>query len=359
MTVPSVSAAFAYDVSAIQKLKYTASQQSDGGVHKVAQQFEAMFIKEMLSSMRAAIPQSHLLGDSTVDKQYQDMMDAQWSQTLAQRGMGLADMLEKQLIGHVGGADAHSDGQAGSAPKIAQATPRALAPSESLASIRAQREAAMPASPQKIAAAARETAPIIDPARAGRAPLLSFGDAPLDSDLAPAHVRDFVQRLQAPAAMAAGRTGLSARLILAQAALETGWGRHEITTDNGAPSFNVFNIKADGWDGAATEVVTHEYADGAMRATRAGFRVYDSYDQAFSDYARLIDSSPRYAAARRADTPEAAARALQDGGYATDPDYADKLVAVMKSIPAEVPGGLFADAGGAVVDMASPSGPLI
>ncbi|KEZ78027.1 flagellar assembly peptidoglycan hydrolase FlgJ [Salinisphaera hydrothermalis] len=361
MTPDAASGAFAYDVSAIDKLKYTAKKQADGGVHEASKQFEAMFIKQMLSAMRKAIPKSHLLGDSSADKQYQDMMDAQWSQTMAQRGMGLAKMLDKQLTGHAAPSGARIDSQAAAAaPKIAQATPRALAPSESLASIKAQREAAAQAAKSAAATANSDSAPLIaEPPNAG-APLLALADTPTDSDpVTPGHVRDFVQRLEAPAQLAARRTGLSPRLILAQAALETGWGRHEITTDSGAQSFNVFNIKADGWNGPSTDVTTHEYADGAMQSTKAGFRVYDSYNQAFSDYARLIDSSPRYAAARQAATPEAAARALQNGGYATDPGYADKLVAVMNSIPASQPGGLFAEGGTPVVDMTSNSGPLV
>ncbi len=360
MAADATSGAFAYDVSAIDKLKYTASKQSDGGVHQAAKQFEALFIKQMLSSMRKAIPQSHLLGDSPARKQYQDMMDAQWSQTLAQRGMGLAKMLDKQLIGHGGGHSGIESQATAAAPQIARAKPRPLAPSESLASIQAQRDVAAQVSSRAASAGTRDTAPIVDATRDAGAPLLSFGDALAATGPASTeHVRDFVNRLEAPAAMAAHRTGLPSRLILAQAALETGWGRHEITADGGAQSFNVFNIKADGWNGASTSVATHEYAGGTMQATQAGFRVYDSYDQAFSDYARLIDSSPRYAAARQAATPEAAARALQDGGYATDPNYADKLVSVMQSIPASQRGGLFAGAGGTVVDMASDSGPLV
>lgn len=361
MTPDATSGAFAYDVSAIDKLKYTATKQADGGVHEASKQFEAMFIKQMLSAMRKAIPKSHLLGDSPADKQYQDMMDAQWSQTMAQRGMGLAKMLDKQLTGHAAHAGAHIDSQAAAAaPKIAHATPQALAPSESLASIKAQREAAAQAAKRAAATANRDSAPMVAETPNTGAPLLALADTSSDSNrVTSQHVRDFVHRLEAPARLAARRTGLSPRLILAQAALETGWGRHEITTDNGTKSFNVFNIKADGWNGPSTDVATHEYADGAMQSTKAGFRVYNSYDQAFSDYARLIDSSPHYAAARQAATPEAAARALQNGGYATDPRYADKLVAVMKSIPASEHGGLFADRGAQIVDMNAESSPLV
>ncbi|WP_423821828.1 flagellar assembly peptidoglycan hydrolase FlgJ [Salinisphaera sp. SPP-AMP-43] len=355
-----VSSAFALDVNAVSKLKYSANKHDGQGVHKAAQQFEAMFIKQMLSSMRDAIPKSDLLGDSSANKQYQDMMDGQWSQTLAKRGMGLADMLTQQLTGQSGGASAAAASAAApdQVATIAKADPKPLAASDSLAAIQAQREAAAASKPSAAGDAMRDGGPLV--ASRG-APILSLGaagasDAPLDD--AAGYVRDFVDRLGTAADGAASKTGLSSRLILAQAALETGWGRHETTTESGQPSHNVFNIKSTGWDGASTEITTHEFAQGAMQRTRAGFRVYDSYEQAFDDYARLINDSPRYAPARDADSPEAAARALQAGGYATDPNYADKLVSVMDRIPASQRGGLFADSAGAVVDLNAQSRPI-
>ncbi|RJS95167.1 flagellar assembly peptidoglycan hydrolase FlgJ [Salinisphaera sp. Q1T1-3] len=349
--------AMAYDVSGLDKLKYTAAHKPDAGRHEAAKQFEAMFIKQMLSNMRKAIPLSHLLGDSSASKQYQDMMDAQWSQTLAQRGIGLATMLEKQLGGAgATSASAPRETDLANASGVPEAKPRALAPSESLAAIEAQRAAS---GQNHASMTGHETAPVVGMSQSPAEPLFALDDVRdvFDNALSP-KVRAFVDQLGGPARMAAGRTGLSPQLILAQAALETGWGRHEITTDSGQPSFNVFNIKSTGWDGATAQVTTHEYTDGTKQATRAGFRVYDSYDQAFSDYARLINDSPRYAAAREAATPDAAARALQDGGYATDPAYADKLVSVMKSLPASHTPGLFSDSHGPIVDMSATGNPL-
>ncbi|MBK1618368.1 flagellar assembly peptidoglycan hydrolase FlgJ [Lamprobacter modestohalophilus] len=146
----------------------------------------------------------------------------------------------------------------------------------------------------------------------------------------PAHVQAFLQPLVAPAQAASRKTGVPAELILAQAALETGWGRHQIRTDDGRNSHNLFGIKAGRhWQGATAAVTTHEYYNGQRTRIKDQFRVYDSYEAAFTDYGRLISRSPRYAAVGTAPTAEQAARALQAGGYATDPAYADKLIKIM------------------------------
>lgn len=347
------SGAFALNVNALTQLKQTAHEKPDAGLRQAARQFEAQFIKQMLSAAREATPESGLL-NSTAQNQYRDMMDAQWSQTLAQRGMGLADMLVQQLGGHGGPA-------AATEPAVAdKMAPKPLAPSKSLAAIKAQRTAARADGPGS--ARPHDSGPLFGNQRTA-APLVSLNasvdNAGSDRKVA-SYVHSFVNLLSAPAERVARKTGLPKRLVLAQAALETGWGRHEIMTHSGSSSFNVFNIKSGGWDGASTDAATREFTDGAMRKTRDGFRVYHSYDQAFSDYARLINSSPRYAAARQASSPEAAAQALQDGGYATDPNYADKLVAIMRALPEpSAQGGLFADLGGPVVDMNGHGGPIL
>ncbi|MEA3639797.1 MAG: flagellar assembly peptidoglycan hydrolase FlgJ [Lamprobacter sp.] len=153
----------------------------------------------------------------------------------------------------------------------------------------------------------------------------------------PAHVQAFLQPLLAPAEAASRRTGVPAELILAQAALETGWGRHQIRTADGRNSHNLFGIKAGSqWQGPTAEVTTHEYFNGQRTRIRDQFRVYDSYEAAFIDYGRLISRSPRYAAVSTAPNAAQAARALQAGGYATDPAYADKLIKIMGHFDGEV-----------------------
>lgn len=342
----------AYDVASLKRLKYSAAGQADGGRHEAARQFEAVFLQQMLASMRKAIPQSHLLGDSAGHGQAQDMLDAQWAQTLSERGMGLAPVLERQLGGPAQAkAPIAEPAVVEQGSKASADAPRALAASDSLSAIREQRAMAA-------RAATHDSPPLVElSTSAGAAqPLLAF-EAERGTGAPAPHVAAFVARLQAPAAQAAARTGLSSRLILAQAALETGWGRHETQTATGQPSHNVFNIKATGWQGETTRVATHEYRNGRAEATREGFRVYDSYDQAFADYARLIDTAPRYAPARAASSPTSAARALQDAGYATDPNYADKLVAIMQHLDTgHTAGGLFASGAGTLIDLNASAG---
>nr|WP_236851756.1 glucosaminidase domain-containing protein [Candidatus Sodalis pierantonius] len=127
---------------------------------------------------------------------------------------------------------------------------------------------------------------------------------------------------------------LTARGVgLAQAALESGWGARKIRTAHGAPSHNLFGIKADaGWRGESTQITTTEWVDGVMQKVKAKFRVYASYGEALRDYTRLLTENTRYRRVMQASTPEQAARSLQSSGYATDPHYADKLITIIAQL---------------------------
>lgn len=361
------SAQFALSVQSISKLKYTARQSPETGLKKTAQQFEALFLQNMLEAMRSAMPKSGLL-HSNRSEMYTALMDRQWAQTLAERGIGLADMMVEQLDRVVPGDSSKAEDNAGARTLagIPLADPRTLAPSKPLADIEAE--------PGQADTASVNAHPPLMAAQHGAEPLIALsGDAqPLIGrqiaaatsyarklDLLPDHVSAFLDKM-APAARDASRaSGIPERLILAQAALETGWGRHEITSDDGRPSYNAFNIKATGWAGDAARVATTEFANGRAHQTQAEFRVYQSYDHAFSDYVRLLTESPRYQPVLNAPTPEAAARQLQACGYATDPDYADKLISIMAQIPKstareadplfdrQAAGALFGDSAGA------------
>jgi flagellar protein FlgJ len=160
-------------------------------------------------------------------------------------------------------------------------------------------------------------------------PSTPTGGAATDAD-APGQ---FVQRYAGAARQAAQASGVPAVVILAQAALETGWGQHQPVGADGAPGHNLFGIKAGaGWSGASAEASTREFIAGRWAQARETFRSYASDAASFVDHARLLATSPRYAAVRNAVTPEGAARALQASGYATDPGYADKLIGVMRQI---------------------------
>jgi flagellar protein FlgJ len=137
----------------------------------------------------------------------------------------------------------------------------------------------------------------------------------------------FVQRHSEVAERVAQTSGIPASFMIGQAGHETGWGKHQIKMKDGSPSFNLFGIKAGpGWTGKVAKITTTEYVNGEAKKTVANFRAYDSYEDSFKDYARLISDTPRYAKAReQTGSVQAYAIGLQRAGYATDPQYADKL----------------------------------
>lgn len=381
MSVQDTGSQFALDMQGLNRLKHTARQDPSQGVRGAAEQFEALFIQMMLKSMRDTIPESGLMESQATDL-YQSMLDQQWSQVMASRGIGLADKLVAQLErgGMVPGQEQRGSAVDELIAGIPRGAPRPL--QDALLGEEADSEtppAAVPGTPgepESQGAKAAETAPasfmealeaspagfmgelaaqplaaapssrepqardvqsrVADGERTpGALPGARAEQAPsrTDSGQVPAHVQAFVDKLEGPARAASRQTGVPAELILAQAALETGWGRHEIATAEGRNSHNLFGIKAGSrWQGPTTEVVTHEYLNGQRTRMTDTFRVYGSFEESFTDYARLISDNPRYAGVVSAGSAEQAARALQAGGYATDPAYADKLIAVMGTL---------------------------
>jgi flagellar protein FlgJ len=148
-----------------------------------------------------------------------------------------------------------------------------------------------------------------------------------------ARTQAFVSTLWPAAVSASRKTGIPPQFLLAQAALETGWGRQEPRLADGRPSYNLFGIKAgSGWSGAVAEASTTEYgANGQELRVVERFRAYASYAEAFDDYARLVSTQPRYAQVLGARDAASFAQGLQSAGYATDPAYADKLMRVIGS----------------------------
>ena len=322
-----------------RRLQHTARVDPEAGVDGAAQQFEALFIQMMMKSMREATPTSGLMNSSATDT-YQSMLDQQWSQVMASRGMGLADVLVEQLERQ--GAISKSEPAANADQElqaliagIPRGTPRILDDSFSV-DPGATGTTSSQGSGQFLAE--------LEAIRQGVEKGNTVDESALNQreQAASGHVDQFMQTLAAPAQAASATTGVPAELILAQAALETGWGRHEIATRNGNNSHNLFGIKAGShWQGETTDIVTHEYINGRRTPVVDTFRVYESFEHAFTDYASLISNNPRYAGVVQAPSAEQAAQELQRGGYATDPRYADKLVAVMKSMGPHNAGGDF------------------
>ena len=268
----SGAAGLAIDAQSLTALKRQAKDAPQEATRKAATQFEALFMGMLLKSMRETLPGSDPLSSESA-KTYTGMLDTQLSQKLADKGLGLADMIVKHL------------------ERSQSKTPTAeISP----------------------ASAAATTAGGVSPAAATPA-----AGTP----------QDFVTRMRSQAQEAARTLGVPADFIVGQAALETGWGKHEIKQADGSPSFNLFGIKAGAnWTGRVAEVSTTEYVDGVARKTTAKFRAYDSYEASFKDYSQLITKSPRYAQAiQQTGSALAFASSLQKAGYATDPDYAAKL----------------------------------
>ena len=315
MSVPSVdmSSKFALDTKGMGELKQAAKAGSPEALKSAATQFEAMFINMMMKSMRDATPQDELTG-SEQSKMFTGMLDQQMSQNMAKRGVGLADMLIRQLSSQASGAQGAGLGDA------------ALGQQKAALSIGGDQNVrfsnAMPE--------ARNARELISTPGALLAPS-NVTHAAGGRVQAP-HVRAFQQKLAGHAEEAERVTGIPAKFMISQAALETGWGKREIRNQDGSSANNLFGIKAGpGWKGKVALAVTTEYVNGVPQTRTEKFRAYDSYADSFKDYAKLITNNPRYDKVL-ANAKDAAgfAHGLQQAGYATDPQYAAKLSKIIK-----------------------------
>ena len=269
---PDNSASLAMDVKSLARLRLDAKQNAPKALQDTARQFEALFLNMMIKSMRQASP----TGESSAGQDaqmYTSMLDQQLSQTMARRGIGLADYLLRQM-------------------KPAQTS--------------------MP-----VPVAAQPVAAVLQPGQ-------------------PSVAQKFQTQMTAHAQEAAQLTGLPAAFILGQAALESGWGRRQIVAADGAPSHNLFGIKAGAsWHGKVAETMTTEYVGGVPKKVLQKFRAYDSYADAFRDYAALLRRSPRYEKViANGQTLTGFSEGLQKAGYATDPNYANKLSRVIQQVRA-------------------------
>ncbi|MDR6536842.1 flagellar assembly peptidoglycan hydrolase FlgJ [Variovorax soli] len=307
---------FALDVQGVDALRRTVRGSPEEGLKQVSRQFEALFMNMVLKSMRQAVPQSGLL-DSQNEKLYLSMFDQQLTQNLSGRGVGLAEAMLAQLSRSLASAAPEGEGQ----PEGLSLAPPAGFALKPQAGIPLGSAPTMP-----------PVAPV--PQRGADLSLYqSNGDRPAPATVASlqGQVDGFVNRMGASAQAASEASGVPAPLILAQAALESGWGKREIRADDGTQSYNLFGIKADrGWKGPVVETTTTEYVDGEPQKVRAKFRAYGSYEEAFTDYAKFITRNPRYANVLATDDPAEAAHGLQKAGYATDPQYGQKLVRIMQ-----------------------------
>jgi flagellar protein FlgJ len=297
----------AADVRGLDVLRRASRDNSPEALKAAAKQFEAMFLQVVIKSMREASPGDELFGGQE-SKMYQDMLDQQWAQVMTEGGgTGLAKVLERQLAANAGSADTSK--------------PVDLKPLSEAGLFSGL--AMMPPTPAR-SAADRQT--LQGGAAASAIAGLAAEQPPVSGANVPTHARAFVERVW-PAALSASRaTGIPAQFLVAQAALETGWGRAELGAADGSPSHNLFNIKAgSSWPGQTVTVSASEFIDGRWTKQEDAFRSYGSYEESFADYARLLLNQPRYARVVGAQDASSFAQGLQQSGYATDPMYAAKL----------------------------------
>jgi len=267
-----INAGLALDARGLDALKLQAKRNPEQALKAVSQQFEAVFLHTLLKTMREATPQDGPM-DSDQTRAYTSMLDQQMAQSLSAKGIGLAEVMLRQLT-------------------------------RNRAAVTGAQSATTPAAstgPQGVQAGAARTG------------------------------QDFLLRMKDYALAASDATGIPARFLLGQAALESGWGKREIRAADGSQSFNLFGIKAGrSWSGPTVQAMTTEYVDGAPRKTMQTFRAYASYAESFNDYASLMQGSRRYAAVLNQTDSAGFARGLQRAGYATDPQYAEKLTRILE-----------------------------
>ena len=389
------------DLNRLNNLK-VGDRESDSNMRKVAQEFESLFLNEMLKSMRSA---NEVLGkdnplNTPAAKQYQEMYDQQLSVTLSRQGggIGLADVLMRQMSKNKSAVPGEAPASTAltAEAKAATQTPAvattdspfvrsngqralwasrvAVAPSTGLGAhqndmaLLNQRRLALPTKLTDRLLAG--IVPSADPARAtintqsvpertsasmdavlkgSRQPMVSasgaqgqmqvYGRAMAQPPLAPAKKAfespdAFVATMLPMAQQAADRIGVDPLYLVAQAALETGWGKSVMRQQDGSSSHNLFGIKATGsWQGAQARAITSEFKGGQMVKETADFRSYDSYQDSFHDLVTLLQSNNRYKEVlSAADKPEQFVRELQKAGYATDPEYASKISQIAKQM---------------------------
>lgn len=277
------------DFKGLQRLREQAQDDSNKALPEVAKQFEAIFLQSMLKSMRLG---QHFLDESSPfrgkdTETFQDMLDGQYAAKISSgSGIGLGSMLTKQLS-HM--------------PKSVAVKPSAI------------------------------ENPIMPTMTAAKPPLTMLPPTP---EMKPAaetqSIDEFVKSIWPYARQAASAIGLDPKLLVAQAALETGWGHFVAKDADGSSSHNLFNIKSNGRKSAdSVDIKTTEYVANTPIKTRASFKKYSSIEHSFKDYVSLIKDNERYGQAlANANDPQRFVHEMHDAGYATDPHYADKILSI-------------------------------
>lgn len=318
-----------FDLNGLNNIRQQSNQADQASkkaaLKEAAQQFESIFMQMLLKSMRSA--QEVLESDSPFNSQstkfYRDMQDQQMALDMANKGtLGLAELIERQLGGGDGTFTPRSvirtDNQVPQAqkltPSVAQLAEKFLSSADQSSDKVSNNRQANTDIPLTKANATEKTS---------SAPAPQF-DQP----------KDFVSALTEPAKQVERQLGVPFQVVIAQAALETGWGQKIIKNSDGSSSNNLFNIKADSrWAGAKAQKDTLEFEQGRLVKKNEPFRVYNNISESVNDYVNFLSSGTRYQdALAKPDNVEHFLQGLQKAGYATDPNYADKILGTLKSV---------------------------
>jgi peptidoglycan hydrolase FlgJ len=315
MTLPIVDSSSIADTGNLTALQQAAAAHNPQALKEAARQFESLFTGMVLKSMREANFGDSLFGSDQEDM-YQDMYDDQIASEISKgRGLGLADALVQQL--RRSGLPGTTQGTSGTSASSGSSGSTGSSGGTTGAPGTAASSAAGGATTRASSSASATTASSTASSCPGTAQQLQFA-----------------QSVWPEAQQAAKQLGVSPVSLVAQAALETNWGRSMPRTAGGSTSNNLFGIKAGAsWGGSSVQNTTQEYDSGTATAVKAQFRSYSSAGQCFQDYVSLLQSNPRYASALgTGNDTQAFGTALQNGGYATDPAYASKLGAVANTL---------------------------
>lgn len=326
------------DFSSFEPMRKAARENSPEAVHAVAKKLEGVFLNMMMSSMREAnqlFSEDSLLSSKDV-RFYQQMLDQQLSVTLSEgKGIGLADAIKRQI------EEIHSrrydPNQQASESKDQGVEPANNSAPANLGAISIERYRVMAVPAKKIMTP-------LEPIHFDQSePDLVLGKTQKVSEFAPISPQDFVEKITPYAKRSAAELGVPVEAIVAQAALETGWGRYTMKNADGSNAFNFFGIKAgNGWQGEQVNVTTLEYRNGIAAKETASFRSYASLDEAFKDYSNFLLKNPRYQKAldaiRESNDAKSWGNQLQQAGYATDPNYGKKIASIVARLQA---GGAF------------------
>jgi flagellar protein FlgJ len=333
-----LDAAFNYnDLNGLNTLKQGARKDDPEALMAVAQQFESMFLGLIMKSMRDATDVlASDLESSYQTKFYRDMSDQQMSLSMSQNGgFGLADVLYEQIskAAHPEVEDIYNIDVTtldhSNRPVLGRSASNTL-DLEALTRVSpllaAEPKERVELTPPRLEQNSIEPHSRIEPQSSIELPFKAGKSALFDSPEA------FIARLMPHAEKAAQKIGLEPKILLAQAALETGWGQHVIADADGQSSHNLFGIKADQrWQGDTASTTTHEFIDGRKITIKAPFRAYTSIEDSFDDYVQFVQDSPRYQEALAAESGDDYLQALQAAGYATDPRYAEKISRIASS----------------------------